>query len=288
VASNIVLHQNSLYGDVKVWDMGDARFLLLDGVTHGAVSRSSGEPLADYLFFLETIALMRPEGRKALLIGLGAGILPESFRKYHGIDTDVVEIDPAVARAAQGYFGFKPTGAVAVQDGRMFVERARGTYDFVILDAFTSERAPFHLFTQEFFRKAKGLMNPGGLFAVNIICDPSRTPWHSIYKTLKTSFPHVRAFATEVPEGAIANMVLVAGEGDIPLPGTQGVRAAFRPVVEGLAAREAPLPSEEQLAEARVLTDDFNPIDDLFRPVMVKWRTHIIETTGGVLLFDEE
>jgi spermidine synthase len=287
VASNVVFHANSLYGDVKVLDVSTVRFLILDGVTHGAVDRATTEPTADYLYQLESLAVMRPTARKALVIGLGAGILPEIFHRHYGIKTDVVEIDAVVADAARTYFGFTPTGVVAVEDGRTFVEHSSESYDIVVLDAFASERAPFHLFTEEFFQRVKARMAPGGVFGVNIICNPEHPAWHSVYKTLAAVFPHVRAFSMAVAEGAVGNMILVASDADIPLPEIARVRAPLRPFVEAMTAHQVPPPSEAASAAAPLLTDDFNPIDHLFRGIMETWRKHILRDNRSVLLYED-
>ncbi len=282
---NILLDKNSFYGEIKVLDSDGMRLLLIDGVGHGVIDVASGESRADYSFYFETLPLFRPEAKRALVIGLGAGIVPEAYRRHHGIVTDAVEIDPVVARAAQDHFGYVPNGAVAVEDGRMFLEKAGAPYDLMVLDAFSSERAPFHLFSREFFGVAKGRLADGGLFAVNTVGNPKREEWVCVYKTLAAVFRNIRVYATDASETTLGNIIFIASDGEIAAePDLSSLRPLARQMLAGLSAARMPAPDEAMLSRAVLLTDDFNPIDDIYKGTMAVWRKAILTSYKDILL----
>lgn len=288
VATNVLVHRSSLYGDVKVMDLSPTeRYLLLNGVFHGMIDLTTGESQADYIGYMEFLPLFRPGAGKALVIGLGVGSLPEMYRRHHALPSDTVEIDPVVAELAQSHFGYVPTGRVAVEDGRTFLERSEGKYGVIVLDAFASESIPYHLFTEEFFRLAKSRMAPGGVLGVNVVGNAAHPAWHSVYKTLARVYAHVRVFPTSADPEHLGNLVLVASDVPVVFPPAASLRPALRPVMEAMLKEEAPPPSPDALERAPAFTDDFNPIDEVYRPLIVRWRKDIIDRAKGVLLYGE-
>jgi spermidine synthase len=84
----------------------------------------------------------------------------------------VVEIDPAILRTAQRWFGFRvgPNTTVTIQDARVYVKRAQKAgrkYDLVMLDAFESDYIPEHMLTREFLTEVKAIMAPRGVLVAN-------------------------------------------------------------------------------------------------------------------------
>lgn len=115
-------------------------------------------------------------GSEALIIGLGAGIAA-TVLKNHGIETTIVEVDPAVYDAARTYFGLPDPGEgrVFLQDARRFVwHRGRmlkigenlPKFDVVIHDVFSGGGLPGHLFTLEFWNELKEVMKEDGVAVV--------------------------------------------------------------------------------------------------------------------------
>ena len=110
--------------------------------------------------------------RNAFVIGLGTGMLPRFFsEKAPEIATTSVEIDPEVVRVAGEYFGFRADAndRVLVGDGRSVLEREKGPWDAIFLDAYFSDSVPFHLTTLEFFQLCRDRLSPDGVFAANIV-----------------------------------------------------------------------------------------------------------------------
>ena len=119
------------------------------------------------------LLLWEPQPRRILLIGVGGGSIPMALINVRpGIDIDAVDIDEAVLRVAQRYFGLQPGPTLRLHalDGREFVSaaRARGAvYDAVLLDAFDAAGIPPPLFSEPFLQDVRALLSPSGVFLAN-------------------------------------------------------------------------------------------------------------------------
>jgi spermidine synthase len=144
----------------------------------------------DYLVFPYTrmmlgSLLVKPDPKRVLIIGLGGGTLPMTLRQlFPDLEIDVVELDPAVTRVAEKFFGFKRDERMRVseEDGRVFVKKAirAGTkYDIVMLDAFEDEYIPEHLSTKEFLLEVKSTLTPDGVVAANTFSSNRLYPYES-------------------------------------------------------------------------------------------------------------
>jgi hypothetical protein len=160
------------------------------------------------------------ESRKVSTLFLGGGgfVFPRWIESHFPADPtiDVAEIDPAVLRAVRQEMGLPPAEQTAVEtyigDARRFVDsrlqanaalrhrsQPEQRYDFVYGDAFNDFSVPWHLTTVEFASKVRQLLNPAGLYMVNII---------DIYP--RTEYPGQRRGTAEIefrgvlPEGLVA------------------------------------------------------------------------------------
>jgi len=140
-----------------------------------------------------TIATMYPqEIKRVLVIGLGGGTLPVYLGRFLPDATiDTVELDPGVIDVAKKYFGVRETSKVHFieNDGRVFLNRKKETYDLIIVDAFTGSYIPFHLLTKEFYGLVRERLAPGGVAAFNIL--PGTKLYDSSLVTFKNAFDRV-------------------------------------------------------------------------------------------------
>lgn len=124
----------------------------------------------------------------ALFLGGGGFVFPRWIEAHFPLQPriDVAEIDPAVHRAVESNLGLPPALHTAVRtyfgDARNFVDdrlranrslAAQGRpgvlYDFIYGDAFNDFSVPWHLTTREFTQKVHELLQPDGVYLVNII-----------------------------------------------------------------------------------------------------------------------
>lgn len=100
--------------------------------------------------------------------GLGIGTTPAALIQ-HGIETTVVEIDPAVYKFALQYFHFPPNHTAVIDNAILFIETARHEskkYDYIIHDVFTGGVEPVELFTLEFMQGLDALLQDDGVVAI--------------------------------------------------------------------------------------------------------------------------
>ena len=274
----------SAYGKIVVLDTPDKRYLLVNGTSQSVMDKPGGESESQYVRGLEWTRALRPNAKRALVIGLGAGLLPKALER-RGLTVDAFEIDPAIAESAYKEFGYEPKGRVLIGDGRALLEAGLGPWDLAFLDAFGAESPPSHLFTAEAFARVRDSLSPNGVFAINIVsavAPPDDLPWKAIYKTLAETFPNVRAFVASDPNEGLGNILLFASTGPLE-GGTVKSPAHASREVSYMLTREL-RPAARDLEAAPVMTDDFAPLDALMAGTARRWRRLLQQSMPEVLL----
>ncbi len=292
----MVSNQESVYGQVKVVDYTyegiHLRELLLDNIIQGGVDLNKGLSLFKYQYYLERLAhAYNKDAKKALVIGLGPGIVPARLSKYYGMTTDVVEIDPVVLETAKNYFNYDPgLGKVYLEDGRYYLRRTPTTYDVMVLDAFSGDIAPSHLMSMEAFELMEGKLSEDGVLLINFLGSFEETSafvLYSLNRTLKNTFAHVDVYTYEghnKKNTNPANFIFVAYNKERSLERSIVKAPVHPPVskdVDGLLDRKMNFTQETML-----LTDDYNPIDYydvLFRE---KFRLDTIRSTDRAIIIN--
>lgn len=170
----------------------------------------------EYTRMMTSALFAKPDPKTVLVIGLGGATLPIALHKIlPDAVIDSVEIDPAVVRVAQDYFGYEtgPRQRVFIEDGREFVEQAHREdrqYDIVMLDAFDVDYIPAHLLTLEFLHHVHDILAPDGVVVANSF---ARSTLHdretATYAAVFGDFYNLRARLD-------GNRVIVAGSGALP------------------------------------------------------------------------
>jgi spermidine synthase len=289
-----VARHEGFYGTVQVleYSYGTARTreLVLDGLVQGGVDVASGLSIYEYAYFLEQLPYgMNSDGDSCLVVGLGAGLVP-TWYGARGVRTDVVDINPDVARVARDHFGFRPTGEVVLADARFFLAQPGRRYDYVILDVFSGDTTPSHLLSREALGLVRSRLEDGGLLAVNLAGTFGSRSFMtaSVVRTFEEVFPSVGVYPLFQPDDpdAFGNVVLVARNGpalafDPSKVSGFPVHAMARPVVERFLGRPYRLAPGTR---AMVLTDDLNPIDVADNWLKEKVRAEILRATDWDVL----
>ncbi len=291
---NLHYRDESNYFTIEVYDaegLANTRVLALDHLVHSYVAMDDPTRL-EYAYETVYAALLARLASTAapprvLFLGGGGYTFPRYVEQiFPDAEIDVVEIDPAVKRAAQRALGLPPDGHTRIRthamDARNFVADAlaagaSGHYDFVFGDAFNDLSVPFHLTTDEFNRQVARLLRPGGAYAVNVV-DVYRPGYGrflgAFVATMRRSFANVYVWSGE-PDGVtderdtfvvlgcdrrvdVADLGVRPGE-----PAPQGTLFAW---AEGklLGGDMATL---LERGRGVVLTDDHAPVDNLLAPV---------------------
>jgi spermidine synthase len=264
--------------------------MTIDGLVQGGVDVTNGLSVYEYSYAMMLhVWGTRPDGRNALVIGLGAGIIPSWLGK-RGVRTDVVDIDPVVVDAARRYFDFHSTGEVFLEDARSHLARSTKAYDYVVLDVFNGDTTPGHVLSREALELVRNRMAPEGILAVNLIGSLGVESFMtaSVIRTLQAVFRHVEVFtiAAEGGESGIKNFVLLARDlSPIRFDPSRVDHFPIHPMAErsvrSLLGKPVQLPEG---IPAIVLTDDYNPIDFYDRGVKELVRWQIVKESGANLL----
>ncbi|MBI3336658.1 fused MFS/spermidine synthase [Candidatus Peregrinibacteria bacterium] len=229
------------------------RLLQIDNGHHGAAFVGNED---DHVFaYTRAYALLdrlRPEAKKALLLGGGTYTIAHHFLKGHSKRTiDAIEIDPMVTEMARKYFPV-PTERLTIthEDARTFLNReeAPGTYHIVFGDTFQSSSSiPFHLTTREAIEHISRLLDEDGIYVLNIIGEttgPFSTFVSAEFNTLRSVFSHVAVLPID-EEQSPRNILLFASKQPFltDIPGT----VAFSPSTD------------------LILTDNYSPVETMMR-----------------------
>lgn len=206
-----VLHQEETpYGTLRVTEIvhpggkrqPELRLYMDEEIESGELERS-GAPTFAYVATAERwLREVTPDGASYLFLGGGAYTLPRRIAEDDpSARITVIEIDPAVTRAAYRFFGLRPEhGVVSLHgDARAVAQTLRpGEWDRVMVDVFGGgEQVPTHVVTAEAVQTVRGLLRPGGVALMNLIGIASgegECRFWSMVRTVASVFSSVRLY----------------------------------------------------------------------------------------------
>jgi len=215
----------SRFGTVKILRSapdpggGFARIYFQDGLIQNSVS-SEGRSLQFYTYALEALAYAyRPQLRSALVLGLGAGIVPMRLARQ-GVAVEVVEVDPASLAAATRFFGFDAERVpVQLADARTQLARCSRSYEVILVDLFHGDGTPEHLLTRDFFADLRRCLEPDGVAIFNTIAVLERpVAYAHLLVTLRAELPHLVLYRPDWPGLPHLNSFIVASAAPLPIP----------------------------------------------------------------------
>lgn len=283
--------RDSEYGALSVVDYRygalHTRELMIDGLVQGGVDVGNGLSVYEYSYVLESVPLaLHPEARSALVVGLGAGIVPGRLRDA-GVRTEVVDIDSGVRDLAVRHFRFPADIPVHIADARTFMAGAADRYDLMLVDVFNGDTTPAHLLTREALALMKARLATGGIWAANLVLGIGQNDsvTKAVLSTLRAAYSRVELYPVFDPARSDrGNVIVVAYDGYARAvrPGVRGaVHRSVRDVVEQAVSRP-PITGSRQ--PAPILTDDNNPLDLAGLAMKEQVRRTILETTPEAIL----
>jgi spermidine synthase len=285
----------SLFGTVKVLrskpegDNGEfLRIYFQDGLTQNTVD-SNGRSMSFYTYALEALAYAyQPRMRSALVLGLGAGIVPMQLARRR-VTVEVVEIDPASLRVARDFFGFDPARArVHHADARAFVRACPRRFDVAIVDLFHGDGTPDYLVTREFFRDLKNCLADGGVVVFNTFADLEHPLSYAHFlATLHAELPAMALYRPDWARAVHLNSFVVAGAHALPAP----ARVTLDDVPAGYAESlwemlASPRPADDAMAGGRIVTDAVSAATHDFATTQLAYRRTVVEAMPPALLLN--
>ncbi|AIQ63632.1 spermidine synthase [Paenibacillus stellifer] len=150
-----------------------------------------------------------PGYEDVFIIGHGIGTLSGAIS---GKNVTTAELSQAVADLSRIYFG-STEGRIAIGDGRRLLEREDdGSFDHIVLDAFSGSGTPPHLISRGMFALAAKKLNNRGMLIMNAAGRGKNDRLiRSVHSTLASVFPHSLAFILPSPDPAAPKNVILAG-----------------------------------------------------------------------------
>ncbi|MBI4280984.1 fused MFS/spermidine synthase [Candidatus Uhrbacteria bacterium] len=255
------------YQYVRVYEKDGRRYLVYNE-GGGVQSVWRPETVWSGWKYYDTAALLPAlrEGQRVLIVGLAGGTISRAMQALYGDDSDFkmdgLEIDPEVIELASRYFDLEqPNLSVINVDGRVFLEREKGNYEVIFVDAYANQLyIPFQLSTQEFFTAAKHRLSEAGILAMNINAANERSP---LLATMENTVAAVFPFVYRLRMDQSWNYLLVASQTPIDFEVLRTRRLPI-PEFEDLAQK---IPDEVRIvsfdARERIFTDNWAPVEHL-------------------------
>ncbi len=167
-----LLHtKDSVYGNIAITKKNEQRNVYANGLLLFStpdtftVEESSHFPLLEH-----------PSPRSVLLIGGGVGGAIGEILKHKVERIDYVELDPLIIETSLKFLQSEftapldsPQVKVIYTDGRFFVKNTNSKYDCIIINLPSPSTAQLNRFyTEEFFKEAKEILNPGGILSFSV------------------------------------------------------------------------------------------------------------------------
>jgi spermidine synthase len=134
--------------------------------------------LVPYTRFMFLSYVFKPNPQKVAIIGLGGGAMVHFLKHYDaGVQVDVVELLPAIVKAADTHFGIRGEGNVNIvtADAFDYLRKTDANYDVIYMDAFLtpsratdSTGAPLALRTVRFYKAIQEKLTREGLVVFNL------------------------------------------------------------------------------------------------------------------------
>ena len=125
----------------------------------------------------EQLELEQRAVESVLLLGLGAGNVPQLLRKSNPkAKVTALEFDPEVIRLGKQYFGLSdlPNLEIVIGDAFQFIPTCTVTFDLIIVDLFVDEEVPEAASSQDFLENLALLLSKNGLLVFNRLGHNSR------------------------------------------------------------------------------------------------------------------
>jgi spermidine synthase len=192
-------------------DATDDPALIVNGKSDGSARSDAGTQVMSGIIG----ALLHPNPRSAMIVGLGTGETAGWLGAVPSIErVDAVELEPVVIDVARTYFADvnhgvleNPKVHVSTGDAREFLLTTDRKYDIIFSEPSNPYRAGIaSLYTREFYAAAADRLEPGGVFLQWVqTYSADALTLKTIYATILTSFPYVQTWTT-----ASGDLVLLA------------------------------------------------------------------------------
>lgn len=270
--ADVVLDLDSQYSRIAVREFEDpkthrpVRTVRIDiyGDQGGIFLDGDDDLVLDYQKFFRISHHYHPKAHSLLVLGGGVFTYPRDFLKRTPSGrVDVVEIDPLFITLAKEKFGLVPDPRLTIynEDARTFVGNSKDLYDVIVVDAFSAPGSvPYQLTTVEFVSSLNRHLGNDGLVIVNLISaivGPRGDFLRSLAATYAEIFPEVKVFQLDpaIQPKILQTLFIIASQERLD-PSFTNEDPEIALYLSGRWRKG--------FDKARILTDDFAPVDYFF------------------------
>ena len=245
-SSEIIYQTQSFYGDIKVIKYNSFDCIFVNGIGQSCINKEEGKDTSSFRVLSDIVSQMKP--KTILSLGMGSGSFLTDVPEDSEID--VVEIDPKIVEISEKY-NLIPEKEYKIyyDDARHFIKAVGNKYDLVVMDLFIGENIPSYMLTEESFEEIKMILSEKGIFNIHLPPSPEEEQTlflTSVIKTLNNAFDFVGATGQNSDNISFSN-IIVSPTSEAELDGVYRI-------------------SNLDLSKARIITDDYNPLEEYYLP----------------------
>jgi len=286
----------SLFGTVKIIaapagakPADQMRIYFQDGLVQNTLD-ADNRSLSFFTYGLEALTqAYRPQAHRALVLGLGAGVVPMTLAR-RGTEVTAVEIDPVSFQVAEKHFGFDPRKVRGIEaDARTYLRACRSTYDLIVIDLFHGDGIPEYLITRDFFHDLRGCLKPDGVAVFNTFVDLDRpTVYAHFLVTLHSELPEIVVYRPDAAGSRHLNSFVVASAAHLTPPTAVPVRdvpARHASTLRSMLDQPNKLDSDT-LRRGSIVTDARNLISLDIADAQMSYRRLVVENVPPAFLLN--
>lgn len=239
----VVATLSTEYQTMQIVDTADfGRALVLDGTWQSATS--------DEFMYHESLVhpamLAAGAPTKVLILGGGEGATSREVLRWSSVARVVmVDIDGAVVAACREHLTAMHGGAfedprheLVIADAQRYLAQTDERWDVILSDLSdpVQDGPAFELFTREYFERVRGVLRPGGVFAVQAgPVSPADLSFHvGLVHTVGSVWARAQSYQAAVPSFGVPWGFCVASDGPLPSsPDPEHTDAQLRAHVRG-------------------------------------------------------
>lgn len=141
------------------------RKLLINNTIQTEMQLETKQSVSDYVRLVERNLLYMPKG-KALLLGLGGGVVANMFQSHH-YNVTAVEFDNRIIDMAKQFFFLNDSVKTVCNDARYYINNCHEKYNIILFDVFKAEEQPSHVITKESLVKLKTMLDTNAVVLIN-------------------------------------------------------------------------------------------------------------------------
>ena len=223
--AKILYQKDGKTSTVHLVDYSGTYSIRTNGKSDGSITMVGGYRGTDEITMVLTGAIplaLKPHAKSAALIGIGTGLTMHTLLQSLEIEqVETVEIEAAMAEASRGFSPRNgaafadPRGSIIIDDAKSFFSTHNRRYDIVISEPSNPwVSGVASLFTEEFYRRIRTHLNPGGILVQWFqLYEIDTSLVASVMGALGGTFPHYAVFAPSDHD-----LLIVASESPLDLP----------------------------------------------------------------------